>query len=142
MQGCVRHRDKKARDLALIKAKRVGYKDYASARDTAQCGSKPCQTCGQFIHSNATSCKHCHTFSTKDAMLTEKGKPTKKQHTSLSQLSNRKTAEALEVALYKADDRQDCNIEAIKAERTDRHGELWYRIKWEGFPANAVLQHN
>ena len=75
-------------------------------------------------------------------MLTEKGKPTKKQHTSLSQLSNRKTVEALEVALYKADDRQDCNIEAIKAERTDRHGELLYRIKWEGFPANAVLQHN
>jgi len=117
-----RYKNKKAGDIAAKKARRKEQNAYASARDTAQYGSKSCQSCSQFISSNATSCKHCGCFATKDAMVAEQGKPTQKHHTSLSQLSNRKTAEALEEALYKSDGRQDFAIEAIKGERTDGQG--------------------
>jgi hypothetical protein len=55
-------------------------------------------------------------------MVAEQGKPMQKHHTSLSQLSNRETIEALEEALYKSDGRQDFAIEAIKGERTAGQG--------------------
>ena len=42
------------------------------------------------------------------------------------------------MALIATDDRDNCVIEAIKSERVDIAGDLWYRIKWLEFPANAT----
>lgn len=119
----------------------LGFKEYAQQRDTAEYGKKQCSTCKQHVPSGVTCCKHCHTFITKDAMVTELGKKAPTTHRMVErQMSNANATEALDIALNKFDARVDHKLEAIKSERVDPDGTLWYRVKWEGCAANAWPQ--